>query len=118
MYRGAGTPREQYALRESAMSFRVVDRARSGLNLAEARQNAFAHNTANALTEGHRRVRVDGAEGPDGGVEVRVSREALPGPDLVRDVVESATTAVLYRANIAVVNAESERLGELLDLQG
>lgn len=100
------------------MSFRAVDRARSGLELANAQLNSTAHNTANVLTEDFRRSRVNGAEGPDGGVTPRTVRETRPGADLVADAVDRTTASVLYRANLAVLVVDDRLTGETLDLIG
>lgn len=107
------------------MSFGAVDRARTGLALAGAALAASAHNTANATTEGFRRVRATGAEAAGGGVEVRLSREppapgevARPPGDGVRDAIDRRSAVVLYRANLAVVRAGDDLLGELIDVLG
>ncbi len=100
------------------MSFRAVDRARSGLNLATARLNAAAHNSAHTLTEGHHRIRVDGAAAADGSTTVRISRAAEAGADPLADAVDRKSAAVAYTANLAVLKAEDEATGELLDLLG
>lgn len=100
------------------MSLRAIGHARTGLELARARLDASAHNTANALTDGFRQVRVTGAEAADGGVEARVSRASAPGADAVADVVERKSAAVLYRANLSVIRANDTLLGEVVDLVG
>ena len=58
------------------MSIRVIDRASSRLQLASRRLAASAHNSANALTDGFRRVDVTGAEAAAGGVTTGWMREA------------------------------------------
>lgn len=103
------------------MLLKAMDRAVSGMRLAEAKLAASAHNTANALTEGFSRVQADGVAVPDGGVEVSIS--TLPptegeSPDLVGEIVEQKSAVVLYRANLKVAKAAEEMLGEILDTRG
>jgi flagellar basal body rod protein FlgC len=102
------------------MSIRAVDRASSGLQLASRRLAASAHNSANALTDGFRRVDVTGAEAAAGGVTPRVTTAPADAPsaDPVADVVDRKTTAVLYRANLAVAKAADEMTGQVVDLVG
>lgn len=105
------------------MSLSAIGRARSGLELARTSLDAAAHNTANALTDGFRRVKVIGAETAAGGVEIRAARAAAPsrvGPtgDLVADTIERKSAAVAYRANLSVVKASDALLGEIIDLVG
>ena len=101
------------------MSIRAVDHAVSGLRLASDSLAANAHNTANQLTDGFRRVGVSGAEAVNGGVRSVSSRAApSPGARPVRDAVEQSTATLLYRSNLAVLRAADEATGQLLDLFG
>jgi flagellar hook protein FlgE len=111
------------------MAVRVFDRARSGLELAQAKLATTAHNSANTLTEGFERVQATGVEAAGGGVEVQISKEgaaaaevaeALPGGPAkpVDDAIERTTAQALYRANLATVKVADEMTGELLDIVG
>lgn len=102
------------------MSIRVIDRAASGLRLAEASLAASAHNSANALTDGFRRIRVTGAEAASGGVTAQVSTAPAEAssPDPVADTVDRTTASLIYRANLAVVKAADELTGKVVDLVG
>ena len=101
------------------MLLKAMDRAVSGLRLAEAKIAASAHNTANTLTDGFARIQVNGQETRDGGVEVNLT--SLPpdsGSDPVAEVIEQKSAAVLYRANLKVVKTVEDLLGEILDTRG
>lgn len=100
------------------MAVGPVSSARSALHLAQTKLAASAHNTANALTDGFRRTRVDAVETAGGGVRPEVSRATTPGNDLVGDAVERITAGVLYRANLAVIEADDAMTGDLLDTIG
>ena len=102
------------------MSIRAIDRAGSALRLAEASVAASAHNSANVLTDGFRRINVTGAEAASGGVTAQVSAAPAEAPsaDPVADAVERRTAAVFYRANLAVVRAADELTGKVVDLVG
>jgi flagellar basal body rod protein FlgC len=110
---------ELNTLREQAMLLKAMDRAVSGMRLAESKLAASAHNTANTLTDGFARVQAEGAEARDGGVEVNIS--SLPpesGPDPVAEIIEQKSAAVMYRANLKVVKTAEEMIGEILDTRG
>ncbi len=110
---------ELNTLREQAVLLKAMDRAVSGMRLAEAKLAASAHNTANALTEGFSRVQVDGVTVPDGGVDMNVSTlPAEDGPDIVAEVIEQKSAVTLYRANLKVVKATDEMIGDLLNTRG
>jgi flagellar basal body rod protein FlgC len=100
------------------MALGAIDRAGSGLTLAQAKLATSASNSANLATAAWRRHRATGAEAADGGVETRVERAPAAGGDPVADAVERAGAAVLYRANLAVVRASDDMLGALLDVRG
>lgn len=101
------------------MLLKAMDRAVSGMRLAESKLHASAHNTANTLTEGFARVQADGVEAREGGVEVALSsRPPEEGPDPVGEIIEQKVAAVTYRANLAVVKTAEEMLGEILDTRG
>jgi flagellar basal body rod protein FlgG len=97
------------------MSLGTIDRARSALRFAETRLQAVAHNTANMVTEGFKEQEVLGVESPHGVVS-HVRERTKPGHDLVRDTVDSVANGVLYRANMAVIREEDERLRQTVDL--
>jgi flagellar basal body rod protein FlgG len=97
------------------MSLGTIDRALSGLRLAENRKQAESHNTANMVTKGFREQEVLGVESP-AGVVSHVRERAQPGPNPVKNAVDSVTTSVLYRANMAVLREEDDRSRHTLDL--
>ncbi len=97
------------------MSLGTIDRALSGLRLAETRKQAESHNAANMVTEGFREQEVLGVESP-AGVVSHVRERAQPGHNPVKNVVDSVTTSVLYRANMAVIREEDDRTRHTLDL--
>ncbi len=101
-----------------AMAIGTVSNARSALQLAGTQLNASAHNTANALTEGFKRLRVDAETGPNGGVRARVSQAERPGPDLVADTIDRISATTLYEANLTVLAVDNALKGELLDTLG
>jgi flagellar hook protein FlgE len=101
------------------MSIQAIQRGVSGMKLGERKLAASAHNTANLLTEGFARVQVDGQEAEGGGVQA-VTRIASPdsGPNLVADVIEQKSAAIVYRANLRTVQTATDMLGDLLNTRG
>jgi flagellar basal body rod protein FlgG len=111
----------------------AVSSAFSGLNALQKRFNVTAHNTANALTEGYTKSRVVMEEARSQGVNARAETINTPGPKIERDTLEgkrlveqsnveiedeivtSMTTTRTYQANLRVVQAEDQRLGNFLD---
>ena len=95
----------------------AIRNAASGIRLASKSLAATANNTANLQTEGYRRVSVTGSAVKTGGVRPVTSRAAVPGADLVSDVVDRVSAVSLYRANASVIRAVDETKGQLIDLQ-
>jgi flagellar hook protein FlgE len=100
------------------MAIGTVSNARSALQLAGTQLDASAHNTANALTDGFKRVRVDAETAPQGGVRARVSQAEQPGADLVADTIDRISASTLYEANLTVLAVDDELKGALLDTLG
>ena len=106
--------------------------ALSALRVHGARQSQSAHNVANVNTDGFeaRREAPTEARRPPG-VESRNVPTNAPAPVAVRDgaqvalsnteiggeTVERISAAHAFKANLAVIRAEDEKLGSLLDLK-
>lgn len=91
--------------------------AMSGLQVAQQRLNAAAHNTANQQTEGFRRHDVQAQAEPQGGVTAQTRRADAPGADPVADVVAQKSAGYAYDANLKVLKTEQKMQGSLLDEQ-
>ncbi len=89
--------------------------ALSGMQAAQTRLRASAHNVANLSTEGFTRQEVRQTARGQGGVRTDVVRAAVPGPDLVRDTVEQLQARNAFMANLAVFKASDRLAGVLLD---
>lgn len=93
----------------------ISSTALSGLAAASAQLQSSAHNIANLQTPGFRRQQVLQEARPEGGVAVTLSRAASPGEALAEDIVQQIQASLVYRANVAVLRTDAERLGSLLD---
>ena len=98
--------------------------AQSGLQAAQARLGAAAHNVANAQTPDFRRQTVTAqAVAPAGnatsgqGVAVRTGQAAQTGANLVQDVVEQISARQAFVANLGVLKTSSDTLGSLLSVR-
>lgn len=113
--------------------------AQSGLQAAQTRLSAAAHNVANAQTPGFRRQTVTaqavapagnvaGGAGASGsgntaaastgqGVAVRTGQAAQPGANLVQDVVDQLSARQAFVANLGVLKTSSDTLGSLLSVR-
>jgi flagellar hook protein FlgE len=89
--------------------------ALSGINAAQTRLNASAHNIANLNTDNFRREEVSAQERPEGGVAVTVGKADRVGTDLVQDVVEQKMAALEFKANVQVLKTSTQVMGTLLD---
>ncbi|MCW5634638.1 MAG: flagellar basal body rod protein [Rubrivivax sp.] len=89
--------------------------ALSGLEASRQTLAAAAHNIANAHTPGFRRLEVERASAPAGGVTVTLSQQREEGNDLVADVVTTIEARVEFEAGIAVLKAHDRTVGALLD---
>ena len=94
----------------------------SGMQAAQTRLQASAHNIANAQTPGFQRQQVVQTANPEsGGVTARVEREtqaAAEGGDLghlAEDLVGGKMSLYSFAANLQVVKTGQEMLGTLFD---
>ena len=91
--------------------------ASSGLQAAQLRLNASAHNVANLNTPGFKGQTVQQqAVPPTGGVQARTAQAARPGVALEAEAVEQITASYAFKANALVLRSTQSMLGSLLDL--
>ncbi len=95
----------------------VFSIAQSGLQAAQQRLDASAHNIANTNTPGMRRLRVEQAENavPPGGVNASVQREPQTGVALEQEVVEQMSATYAFKANLQTLKTHDRMLGALLN---
>ncbi|PWW46812.1 flagellar basal body protein [Melaminivora alkalimesophila] len=92
--------------------------ASSGLQAAQLRLAASAHNIANADTPGFRRHAVAQQALPErGGVQARVGEAAAPGVALEAEAVEQIAAAYAFKANVLVLRTAQDMAGTLLDVR-
>ena len=89
--------------------------ALSGLNAAQFRLDAAAHNIANAQTPAFRRQQVVGEALPEGGVTSSVRQADEIGENLAEDIVQTMLAAYMFKANLRTLQTETGLLGALLD---
>lgn len=91
--------------------------ALSGLQAAQTRMQASAHNLANLGTDGFRRDLVTTQAQPGGGTAATVTQaaEAQGSDALVEDVVGQLAASYAYVANLQVIRTQDRMLGALLD---
>lgn len=89
--------------------------ALSGMQAAQTRLRAAAHNVANLATEGFRRQEIQQMPQTRGGVRTEVVRATAQGPDSVRDMVEQLQATHAFVANLAVFKTNDKLAGALLD---
>ena len=90
--------------------------ATSGLQAAQQRLQASAHNVANLQTEGFHRVEVrQQAREDGGGVDASTRRAEQPGAALEADVVDQLAAKNAFVANLAVFRTSDRMLGQLFD---
>lgn len=87
--------------------------ALSGMNAAQTRLNASAHNVANLNTEGFVRQEVSQTEQPNGGVNTQLGRASAPGESLVTDMVGQLQAKNMFLANLAVFKTHDRMAGAL-----
>lgn len=88
----------------------------SGMQAAQQRLQASAHNVANLQTEDFRRQQVtQQARGEGGGVDASTRRAAVPGAALEADVVDQLMAKNAFAANVAVFRTADRMAGTLLD---
>lgn len=91
--------------------------AQSGLQAAQARLGASAHNVANAQTPGFKRETATLQASPQGGVVVNISQAAQAGSDLTQDVVDQMSAKNAFMANVQVLKTADTLMGSLLDVR-
>ncbi len=91
--------------------------AYSGLQAAQARLDASAHNVANLLTEDARRVEVRQTEAESGGVSTEQVQTADVQKRLEEDLVAQIESRNAYEANLQVFRSADRVAGALLDEQ-
>lgn len=92
--------------------------AHSGLQAAQTRLQASAHNVANLQTEGFQRQEVrQQARADGGGVDAGTVRSPRAGAALEADVVEQLAAKNAFVASAAVFRAADRMAGTLLDLR-
>ena len=90
----------------------------SGLQAAQLRLDASAHNVANMNTPGFRRQVVEQTEAPgSNGVQASVQRDGQVGSALEKDVVEQMSATYAFKANLQTIKAQDEMMGSLLDVK-
>lgn len=92
--------------------------ASSGLQAAQVRLQAHAHNIANLGTADFRRSQVTQTALPTGGTQAQMGRMAQPGAALVDDVVGQLQAKNSFLANLAVFKTQDQMAGALLDAVG
>lgn len=89
--------------------------ALSGLQAAQLRMTASAHNIANVATAEFRPQQVTTEALPDGGVAAVVSSGEATGTDLVTEIVEQLAAGQAFRANAASLQRAADTVGTLID---
>lgn len=88
----------------------------SGMNAAQTRLEASAHNVANLNTAGFTRQEVSQSSTNGGGTFATVSTSASgPGNGLETDMVQQLQAKNVFLANLSVFKASNDMLGNLLD---
>ncbi len=91
--------------------------ALSGLQSADLRLDASAHNVANLTTEEVRPLRVVQEERLGGGSVARIDRAASPRPvDRLHEAVEQIRARSQYIASLRVLAVEDDLRGQLTDI--
>ena len=92
--------------------------ASSGLQAAQARLDASAHNTANMNTPGFRRLRAEQTEvAGQGGVAASIQRAPQEGVALEQEVVDQMTATYAFKANLQTLQTQDRMMGALLDVR-
>lgn len=92
----------------------IASIAQSGMQLAQQRLHASAHNVANQQTPGFQRQQVVQQALPTGGVQGQTVR-GLEGAAPEQDVVEQISASYAYLANLQVLRTNDRMQGQLLD---
>jgi flagellar hook-associated protein FlgK len=89
--------------------------SQSGLQAAQTRLDAAAHNIANAQTPHFQRLNVEQQTQADGGVTAQVARSAAEGGGMESDVVAQLQAHNSLLANLSVFKTQDRMLGSVLD---
>ena len=92
----------------------IASIAQSGLQVAQQRLNASAHNVANQQTAGFCRQQVEQQAVPEGGVTAQTVR-GPEGVALEEEAVEQISASYAYLANLQVLRTNDRMQGALLD---
>lgn len=87
----------------------------SGVQAAQTRLQASAHNVANSQTEGFRPLEVEQSTQSGGGVSTQVERSSQPGTGLEGDMVAQLQAKNAFLANLSVFKTNDAMLGTLLN---
>ena len=88
----------------------------SGMQAAQMRLDASAHNVANANTSNYRRTAVEQEAAPDnGGTRARMERQSNEKVALEKEAVEQISATYSFAANLLSVKTEGRLMGTLLD---
>jgi flagellar basal body rod protein FlgG len=87
----------------------------SGMNAAQARLHASAHNIANMNTEGFHRQQVVQQSSAGGGLSTSVTQQTEEGASLEQDIVQQLEAKNAFLANLAVFKRSNDAIGSLLD---
>lgn len=92
--------------------------ASSGLQAAQLRLDASAHNVANMNTPGFRRHAVSQEAVPDSaGVRATVQRQPQEGVALEQEAVEQMSATYAFKANLQAIKTQDEMMGSLLNVR-
>ncbi|OGT00612.1 MAG: hypothetical protein A3F73_11000 [Gallionellales bacterium RIFCSPLOWO2_12_FULL_59_22] len=87
-----------------------------GMNVAQTRLQAAAHNIANLNTAGFHRQEVKQSALAEGGTRAVVGTTFSAGSNLETDMVQLLQAKNSFFANLRVFEASNEALGSLLDI--
>ena len=91
--------------------------AQTGLNVAQQRLDASAHNVANLQTPGFHRQQVQQQTVAPQGVQADTRKALHAGAALADDRVNQMSAAYSFEANLKAIRTEQRMLGRLLDEQ-
>ena len=92
--------------------------ASSGLQAAQMRLDASAHNVANMNTPNFRRSVVSqAARAEQGGVDASVQRAPGTGVALEQEVVDQMSATYAFKASVQLLRAQDSTLGSLLNVK-
>lgn len=97
------------------MSSTVFATALSGMHAAKTQLDTASHNIANLQTPNFKRQEVVQTAQPEGGVTATVQPSTRPGDNLAQDIVTQLSSSYVYKANLQVIETQSEMSGTLLD---